>query len=803
MNKRNILKKEITIGIILLLISISFAPYMNVVSKSIDGEDFTPIETIEDDTGEKSITCYVFDREGNSEHEITMSSDEFESFYALFKELNHKITYSPFSSETEILKSDFVDLLDSLDFIPEGSSKEDIVRLINPSVDRRRPLLSFMLSPVTNGRGYAFFCNFATFGEGSQFPVIILPRLIPIIQLPIPRVMMHWNAIYGVTSCGGLLSGKGFIAEGAQQGMALGFWGIGFSVFLPPVMSFGFIGYALFSTATAENIIPWPPNRPPVILGEDPPDGTIDVPLDISELSFSLSDYDGDRMNYTVTTSPYIGGDSGNNVKDGDFSFDIFGLESDTLYSWTVRVSDGEDTSEETYSFRTEIEAPIVSDPLPVDGDSWVSVDLTELSIRFEDLQGDLMDYSIETSPDIGSVSGTGVGNGVYTVPVSGLDYTRDYSWFVNVTDGKYWVRKTFHFKTQPVMVFDPFEHGWSFRKQITVNHSMVAGNLSDFPVLISMIDSDLASKAQVDGDDVLFMDGSGVAGRLFHEIELFDDSDGELVSWVNVPSLSDSEDTVLYLYYGNSVCGSQEYPDKVWDSKYVAVLHMDDATPSIVYDSTSNFNNGYKYTANDPKESEQGIVGKCQQHNTDNNYIKMSDDDSLDIGIGDATIEIWLKTTSKSTEMLFYSDNANDYNKIGFRKLEDSCVGQIFVRGNTYSDSSYIRGSTILNDGEWHYIVGTIDNSQAGQNNDLRLFVDGKEETPISEVHDWDGTTLTNSKDKWIGEKKSVNFPFQGDLDEFRLSKYGRSDSWIRTSYNMMNDSSSFFNVGPEESAP
>jgi len=148
-------------------------------------------------------------------------------------------------------------------------------------------VLSLMFNPVTQGRGYAFFCNFATFGEGSQFPVIILPRLIPIIQLPIPRVIMHWNAYYGVTSCGGLLSGKGFIAGGPQTGTALGFWGIGFSVFLPPVMSFGFIGYALYATATADEIIPWPPNRAPIVSGEDPPDGTLDVPVDLSELEFS------------------------------------------------------------------------------------------------------------------------------------------------------------------------------------------------------------------------------------------------------------------------------------------------------------------------------------------------------------------------------------------------------------------------------------------------------------------------------------------------------------------------------------
>jgi hypothetical protein len=39
--------------------------------------------------------------------------------------------------------------------------------------------------------------------------------------------------------------------------------------------------------------------------------------------------------------------------------------------------------------------------------------------------------------------------------------------------------------------------------------------------------------------------------------------------------------------------------------------------------------------------------------------------------------------------------------------------------------------------------------------------------------------------------------------IDEMRWSKTVRSDEWIKTSFNTMNDSSSFFSIGPEESLP
>ena len=45
----------------------------------------------------------------------------------------------------------------------------------------------------------------------------------------------------------------------------------------------------------------------------------------------------------------------------------------------------------------------------------------------------------------------------------------------------------------------------WSYSKKITINHDMVAGDLQNFPVLISDISSDYINHAQSDGDDFVF----------------------------------------------------------------------------------------------------------------------------------------------------------------------------------------------------------------------------------------------------------------------------------------------------------
>ncbi len=69
-----------------------------------------------------------------------------------------------------------------------------------------------------------------------------------------------------------------------------------------------------------------------------------------------------------------------------------------------------------------------------------------------------MMDWTVETQPDIGSGTESSVGNGRYSVPISGLDYFTSYNWFVNVTDGAYWTKKTFTFRTiaENTLVLEP-----------------------------------------------------------------------------------------------------------------------------------------------------------------------------------------------------------------------------------------------------------------------------------------------------------------------------------------------------------
>ena len=129
-------------------------------------------------------------------------------------------------------------------------------------------------------------------------------------------------------------------------------------------------------------------NKPPVISDENPVDGSEFVSINLENLSFNLSDPEGNLMNYTVETTPDIGNGNGDNVSDDRYNISVTGLAFETTYNWYVNVSDGFHSTNKTYSFTTAPDAPVVSNEIPVNGAVDISLNPS--------LQADLIDYQDE-----------------------------------------------------------------------------------------------------------------------------------------------------------------------------------------------------------------------------------------------------------------------------------------------------------------------------------------------------------------------------------------------------------------------
>ncbi len=333
----------------------------------------------------------------------------------------------------------------------------------------------------------------------------------------------------------------------------------------------------------------------------------------------------------------------------------------------------------------------------------------------------------------------------------------------------------------------------WSYRKEITVNHTKVSGDLSRFPVLIDITDGDLASKAQSAGDDIVFTDGNGV--KLNHEIELYDSTTGRLVAWV-CANLSSTIDTILYMYYGNAVVGNQENVAGVWNSNFMMVQHLGEISGTH-YDSTVNDNDGSPQGG--LNQNAVGKVDGADDFDGTDDYVSVPHDNTLTGYTSAMTASAWIKLDDISTWQTILNKYDTAGNQRGwvldYRVSPSKTLG--FLASSDGSTFTTWTASFSPTAGSWYYVAAVWQSNQIA-----RFYVNGQQVTTtgagtVASIYNNTGTPL------YIGRAYSAASPernLDGVIDEARVSNVARSAGWISTSYNNQYDSSMFYTVGTEE---
>lgn len=327
------------------------------------------------------------------------------------------------------------------------------------------------------------------------------------------------------------------------------------------------------------------------------------------------------------------------------------------------------------------------------------------------------------------------------------------------------------------------FNSSWGFRKQITLDSSQVPANQTDFPVLISITDSDLMANAQSDGDDIVFT-SSDETTQIAHEIETYDNSDGSLVAWVLVSSLSASSDTVLYMYYGNSGAANQEDASTLW-ADYGAVCHLSEDpsgdAPQMA-DSTGNGNDG---TSQGTMTSDDLITGQINGGlalDGSDDYIDCGNDSSLDTG-ATLTVSMWVKMASAMGNGIIIGKVDGE--------LTDGWAIQIVSQDIFYykndSNASSFSNSNVVDDTDWHYLAATSN----GGGTDL-VYWDG---VNVRDSGTGNSDNLDSTNSLKIGAIPSGTFQnfTEGSVDELRVTDSVRSANWLLTEFRNQNDPSGF----------
>lgn len=333
-----------------------------------------------------------------------------------------------------------------------------------------------------------------------------------------------------------------------------------------------------------------------------------------------------------------------------------------------------------------------------------------------------------------------------------------------------------------PFYVLPTWLNGWTYRKKITISKTNVASSLSNFPLYIKIAETgggatNIGAHALSSGYDIRFTLADKTT-LIPYERESFSVTNNNATAdfWVKVPTISNTADTEIYIYYGNSSAntdytstGSPTIAKQVWDANYKGVWHLKETQSAVTgnyKDSTLTGANSTN-TTNLPTQT-AGKIGYGQTFNNNNSTKIITSSIAHNITTGNFTFEAWVSPAINSGDRAIMSNGAYS------PKLFLKSGTKLEARWNNDLDS----GDTLIV-GSWQHTVLTRSGT-----NILNFYKNGS----MTSKNPTSSSTLGSSGVMAIGfEGSSINY-FSGGIDEVRLSDIARPTNWVKFEYcNMM----------------
>ena len=204
-------------------------------------------------------------------------------------------------------------------------------------------------------------------------------------------------------------------------------------------------------------------------------------------------------------------------------------------------------------------------------------------------------------------------------------------------------------------------------------------------------------------------------------------------------------------------------------DGDTVALWHFDEGTGNDLGDSGSNNNHGVLHNFQHDEGSgwAEGRIGGCLRFDGVDDHVEIPFDNSLQLDADDFTVEAWIRTSSAETQRIFC--NYDDSNFVDYFFMD---VFEGRARARIEYDHSALSTARV-DDGMWHHIASVR------RGDDLYIYVDGILEGRCPGVDD---ANAGNSGGSYSIGKQLVglSFPFQGYIDELRISDKARTGSEI-----------------------
>ncbi len=312
------------------------------------------------------------------------------------------------------------------------------------------------------------------------------------------------------------------------------------------------------------------------------------------------------------------------------------------------------------------------------------------------------------------------------------------------------------------------YNPSYSHRLTLTINKEQIGEELTDFPIVVQLdsAQSHLFNTVREDGHDLVFTDKNNQ--KLSHEIESFDKNSKEATIWVKVPTLKPTEDTVLYLFYGNPVAEDNQNKEDVWSNGFVAVHHLNQDPSGSILDSTNhNFDGTQNGGMNRNDNLVRGKIGQALNF----------DADRIDLGtnihVDYLTVQAWAKRDTSGTSQQITSNNLSGHLEWQLFHISN---GQYRLRIDTPNNFHTVTSNASVDTGVWHQVSATYDGQIS------KLYVNGSVDNEQTHPEGGPIKTISNRNRSIGGDSASSSW--DGLLDEIRISSAARSSAWISAEY-------------------
>ena len=372
---------------------------------------------------------------------------------------------------------------------------------------------------------------------------------------------------------------------------------------------------------------------------------------------------------------------------------------------------------------------------------------------------------------------------------------------------------------TPSVCTFARFD----YYKTITIDRTKVGTassptTLSSYPMLFSVTDTSLRTIANggrvrnANAHDLIFRAvdtttcGGPTACTMAHEIESYNATTGQLVAWVNIPTLrarTNTSNTVIRIMFGNmAISTSTQQVASTWSPNFAGVWHLNQSpsgTAPQMSDASGNGNNG---TAN-TLTSVTGQISSGVSTNGTSSYMSFNSGTSLNSTAGGAfTYSTWIKVpVAETLGAIVSSRSSTDGGNVDIDLMvgmdgATSNAGRLMalVRDDANGMYAEVVGPAI-NTNVWRYVTLT---RNAGT---IELYMDATSQGTNTSAGAA-GAFTTNLRDigregRWVQDSyttPTTNIFLQATFDELRYSNVVRSVDWVTTDYNNQSSPSTFY---------